>query len=529
MSTTYALPKLEIHVRGEINLGDELTLEPVSAVDGPSKQKRPRRIGSTLPPWDRQRSSPLPSGKMEYESESHELRQGQTAVTLKDDGLVLQYGIVGKPGCGKTHLLMHLLGQIIAHERNDPERKYGGLILDPKAELIDDVREAFRKAKREQDLIVINTRELQATSGVNLIDCMLSPGDLAETLVLAARSAGVGTGEPFWLQQMSVALGAILTLMKLLAPRQAPTLGRLLHLAIGGDGSGRPALDSFLSEAERELKGSMTARAAVSNFRIAVDNLRRHAASSAGGDRTRLIVEQFIQQAFGVFSMENYHCYSLEAPARRNLYDLILDEGKVVLVSIGQQEVRLTSLLPALMKLIFQRTVISRFDRYRSWELHNCERPVLFMADEYHTVATKVKGMFGDNEFFSLARQFGALCFVATQSLQQLIVSSLEEAWKAVFDVLSAIIVMSGNDPETKKYVDELAGNKVVIVTKRSQSFSEGKETIGVSYERLELPVIPVGTLQLLTRGRAIVVGKIGGQQEASSVRYLSVPPHTEV
>jgi len=528
--STPAPSKPEIHVRGEVNLGNELTLERVSAVDARSARKGPRRVAPTSSPADRVRAPSYGGGSLEYLPESHELRPGRASLALKDDGLVLQYGIVGKPGCGKTHLLMHLLRQIIAHEARHPDRTYGGLILDPKSALIEEVREAFRRAGRKDDLVVISTAELRGTGGVNVIDCMLSPGGLAQTLVLAARSAGLGASDPFWLQQMATAFGALLTLMKLQDRRRRPTLARLMRLATGSNESGRPALDPYLKEAEISLKGRSEAEKAVSDFRTAVDELRAHAASGAASAdaRTRLTVEQFMQQAFRVFGQEDYQCYSSDTPTSRTLYDRILEEGKVVLVSVGADEVELTSLLPALVKLIFQRTVISRFARYRRGDLMTCERPLLFMADEYHTVATKVAGMFGDSDFFSLAREFGALCFVATQSLQQLVVSPLEDAWKAIFDVLSAVIVMSGNDPETKKYVDELAGKKVVTLRKRTRSISDGKETTSVADERLELPVIPVGTLQLLKQGEAIVIGKIGGQKEPATVRYVGVPPQTE-
>jgi hypothetical protein len=523
-----AAPRMEIRVQGEVDLGQELLLEPVAVFDDRSTPDYLRTLDSTLSPADNLDSS-LPNEDLEYMPETYALQPGTGRLCLKDQGLVLQYGILGKPGCGKTHLLMHLLRQIIAHKQDDSELKYGGLILDPKAALIDDVRKAFARANRDQDLVVINTRELQDDGGVNIIDCMLAPGDLGETLVLAAKSAGFGASDPFWIQQMTAAFGAILTLMAALVPDDRATLGGLMHIAVGSD-DGRPALDSFLNDAEKKLKGNQTVRKAAAEFRTAVDALRAHASvgPGAGDPKNRITVEQFMQQAFGVFRAPGYACYSKNRPDERSLYDLILDEGKFVLVSMGAQEVKLSSLLPALMKLIFQRTVISRFDRFRNAELHNCTRPVLFMADEYHTIATKMPGAFGDSEFFSLARQFGALSFVATQSVQQLMVSSLKEAWKAVFDVLSAVIVMSGNDPETAEYVDKLAGKKVVIVKKRAPSFNEGKESIGVSFDRQELPVIPVGTLQMLTQGQAIVVGKVGGQKEASAVRYLSVPPAPE-
>jgi type IV secretory system conjugative DNA transfer VirD4/TraG family protein len=515
-------PQLEIQVRGEINLGNELLLELQDVVQERTGEDRPGKVGSTLGPTGR-RHSEIPTKDVEYVAQTYALQEGEGALSIKDRGLALQYGILGKPGSGKTHLLMHLLRQIVAHKRGDPDRKFGGLILDPKAALIDDVRETFRKARREDDLVVVNTRELLG-SGINVIDCMLSPEDLGETLVLAARSAGLGSGEPFWLQQMSTVFGAILTLMNIMAPRTPPTLSALMEHAVGVV-DGKPALECFLGDVEKEVKRRQVGKQTAIEYQTAVDALRHH---TGGEPRNRAIVEQFMHQAFGLFRAPDYACYSWEARGSRTLYDLIIDEGKTVLVSMGPQEVKLTSLLPALMKLIFQRTVISRFERYRKCELHNAERPLLFMADEYHTVATKVEGKFGDSEFFSLGRQFGALCFVATQSVQQLMVSSIEKAWKAVFDVLSAVIVMSGDDPETAKYVDERAGKKTVIMKKRSPSYNDGKESISVSYERLELPVIPVGTFQMLTQGQAIVIGKTEGPQQMGSVRYLRVPPRPE-
>jgi type IV secretory pathway TraG/TraD family ATPase VirD4 len=193
---------------------------------------------------------------------------------------------------------------------------------------------------------------------------------------------------------------------------------------------------------------------------------------------------------------------------------------------MGQQEVKLASLLPALVKLIFQRTVISRFDRYASWELHNCERPVLFMADEYHMVATQQEGRFGDAQFFSLGRQMGALSFIATQSVQQLLNSPIKEAWKAVFDVLSAVMVMSGNDPETAEYVDRLAAANEAVTRTVGRNLADGKDSTSVSPNLGDRRVIPPGVLQMLKQGQAIVIGKTGGQTERAGVRYLQVPAH---
>src|SRR5262249_29207798 len=150
------------------------------------------------------------------------------------------------------------------------------------------------------------------------------------------------------------------------------------------------------------------------------------------------------------------------------------------------------------------------FDRYRSGDPHmrNKDRPVLFLADEYHTVATQLQGVpFGDSEFFSQARQFGALCLVATQSVEQLQRSGLGDAWKAVFATLAAAVFMRGQDPATRKYLEELAGPREYVVRGRGHSLSEGKDSTNWSVEQIEAPSIPKGLLEGFVQGDAVVVG----------------------
>ena len=58
-------------------------------------------------------------------------------VSVENSGLTASYGVFGAPGSGKTFLLMHMLKQILALNVDDPDAKFGGIILDPKAALID--------------------------------------------------------------------------------------------------------------------------------------------------------------------------------------------------------------------------------------------------------------------------------------------------------------------------------------------------------------------------------------------------------
>lgn len=100
---------------------------------------------------------------------------------LKIDGagMVTSFGIFGAPGCGKTVLLMHLLEQVLAHAPENSDKRYGALILDPKATLIDEVIEIVERAGRLGDLRILNTDLLtQNADGINVIDCSLDPQEL---------------------------------------------------------------------------------------------------------------------------------------------------------------------------------------------------------------------------------------------------------------------------------------------------------------------------------------------------------------
>ena len=489
-----------------------------------------------MPPHER---TPLVSPSADRSSRldfSYALKPSGEGLNMTDGGLTLQYGVLGGPGSGKTNLLIYMLRQIIAHRadrrdraRFDPSRKFGGIILDPKAALIKDVRRIFKEADRENDLVVLNSRELAREGGINVIDCMLAPRDLAKILVLAAQSGGIGARDPYWLQQMTSALGAIMTLFELVENRK-PTLADVISAAVGSvettgpRGTRRePALNKLIRDAEEKLARGSEIVSTLIAARNRLEELSRH----AGADpKSRVTVEQFIEQAFGLFREPDLQWYSCtHADGESNLYDDIIDEGKVVLVSPGPQELTLSSILPALVKLIFQRTVRSRFDRYQNWELHNCERPVLFLADEYHNVATQIEGeTIGDSDYFSMAREAGGLCIVATQTVKQLETSGLKDTWEAVFGTLAAVIGMKVEDADTIAYLQKRGGKKEVLQTTQGFSVAQGEVTITDNSQWVEVPKIPEDALKRFRKGYAVVIGSISGQDTPASIDYLKVP-----
>lgn len=534
--------RLEVTVNGRIELGRALELKSSDPYDAEQESIRRHTI-TDEDRWRDREQSQAPPQDVERRVVEHKLTRGEHTLPMGNQGLVLQYGILGAPGSGKTNLLMHVLNQVMAHERRNRKRKFGGLILDPKAALIDDVRKIFRRLGREDDLVVVNARELLADrnldGGVNIIDCTLSSTDMGEALILAARSAGIDASEAFWLQQLAKVFGAIIALLRMQAPGNAPTLQQVMHYAVGtttgSNGSINENLELLIARAGQKVNVAeevLAANPALQDARMQLENLQRYASRVPGKNdpKGRQVVEQLMEQAFSIFRLHENACYSVPtAPGTKSLYDQIIEDGKVLLVSPGPQKLTLSRVLPSLMKLIFQRTVLSRFERYRNGELTNKDRPVLFMADEYHTVATQLEGVpFGDSEFFSQARQFGALCMVATQSVEQLQRSALGDAWKAVFATLAAVVFMRGQDPATRQYLEDLAGPREYRVRRRDHSRNDGNEGLSWSIEPVDAPAIPKGVLEAFTRGDAVVVGTTEGNEVPTSIRYVNVPKWDE-
>jgi hypothetical protein len=576
--------KDEIHVEGRVHLGEILELEEIEPPGEAFEYDIDYAEGSLLPGALRSPVWYPSASRSKREDFVHKLQRSGQQLFLVDDGLLLQYGILGGPGSGKTNLLTYLLRQLVSLHADRGTHKFGGIILDPKAALINDVRKAFQEAGRDQDLVVINSRELRESGGLNLIDCMLAPNDLGKTLVLAAQSTGVAGREPFWNLQMSNAFGAILYLLEFLHGRK-PTLKEMMDTTLGSardkkEGNGQEAkappgdmrynrsqqgpragvqekpgtlLDKLIAEvttklqqdeavatkklqqaeAEKAVEQLNSARTELENLQdpvIRAEVLSRHGQADP---KNRITVEQFIEKAYGLFRDSAFKCYStpnaatakIPGTTASNLYDQVVNEGKVILVSPAPQELELSSILPALVKLIFQRVVGSRFERFREGPITNKVRPLLFMADEYHMVATQIEGEpVGDGQYFSTARQFGGLCLVATQTVHQLESSGLKETWEAVFGTLAAVIGMKQQDPDTIEYLQKRGGKKDVLQTTKGYSIAKGDVTVSESSQRIEVPEIPATGLRAFCQGNAVVIGTTTDHKKPSTIRYMHVP-----
>jgi len=470
----------------------------------------------------------LPVDRLEWS-----LKDTSEELYVTDDGLTTSYGIFGSPRSGKTYLLIYLLRQLFSLSADRSDRRFGGLILDPKAELIDEVRAAMTAAKRIDDLVVLNTDELmRLDNSVNIIDAGLDPAELGRVLVLAAQSAGIGASEPFWFGAWSNLFSAAMQVLDWIG-EEVTTLRSLLDSVLrieGHDENGRPERRIQRLARQASQRSERLSEERGTDLQLAVEQIEGFYRQDGDNIAT---VETLIAQAYSGFRQSRWSRYSqreLKIPGgtRSRFYDEIINDGKVVLVSVSSQDPGMAKVLCTLVKILFQQTVLSRSARVRARTLTNFVRPVLLACDEYSQVASEVPGQpMGDGHFFSLARQNGCMGLIATQSVNVLQASSLKENWRSVFSNFGAKIFMRLSDNETADEASKLAGEADWYVTSLGASQQKDGMTSSRQRELRERKSLPTSVLtQVLVTGQGVFVGSVDGGHSQPGTFFLSVPRH---
>jgi hypothetical protein len=479
-----------------------------------------------------------PRGELAMRRLSYSFRNTNKEVYIENAGLKASYGIFGGPGSGKTYLLRYLLKQIF--EFNGPksespnlEQKFGGLILDPKANLIDDLREIAEETGRE--LIVLNTADLiQQNEAVNVINVALPPYELGKMIVVAAQAMGAGTSDPYWGLAWGNVFGAAVPLLKELDPNaNAVTLNSLMDSVLTvkeveevDENGNRKRVRKRLIEIIARDNANLSSSRNLEIFKNTLDGYYKQDAESMA------TIENIIRSAYTPFLLSDYQCYSQvesEALARKHcFYDQIIEDGKIIVVSLSPTEPEVAKTLCTLIKCLFQRTVLGRGERCRTGQLSNDKRLLVLACDEYSQVASEVPGKgIGDGDFFSLSREFGCMSLIATQSISMMQNSSLKDAWRGIFSNFGANIFMRLTDNETVKEAIELAGEHDFYVTSEGTSVGKDGRSNSTNTELRERKLVPGPVFtQVLRTGDAVITGRLDGGQSQGFPRFVHVPKH---
>jgi hypothetical protein len=521
----------KIAPKGRIHLGKRLMLEqhrqgageraPMFAVGLPEDGIIPM-IENAMPAAQ--------PGQLPMEELDYLLRETDTDLYIEDRGLTMSYGIFGAPGSGKTHLMLYMLRQLFEIDAEVPTRRFGALILDPKAALIEDVRQLVERVGRSEDLVVINAEELESSDAwVNVIDCDMDSYELARALVLAAQSAGVAASEPYWFGAWQNLFSAAIYLLTWLREDEL-TLQALLDAVLTVR-----RVDPLLTDTPPERLVQALVREGRDRLPEVAEETRAEISSIlnqvevfyAQEPDNIATVENLMTLAYGEFLRARTRRYSPKvrsSSSRLSIYDRIIDDGALVLVSVSPADPGLAKVLCTLVKNLFMQSVRSRQDRVRARRLLNFERPLVIACDEYSQVASEIPGQVGDGDFFSICRSQGCMGILATQSVNVLQASALKENWKSIFSNFGAKVFMRAVDNETVEEATKLAGETDWYVT--SLGTSSGAQGMGSSTQKdhKERKVLPGHILtQLVETGQGAVIGSLDGKG-SSSTYFLGVP-----
>jgi hypothetical protein len=370
---------------------------------------------------------------------------------LQGAGLFQTMLIFGGPGAGKTHLFKRYLKSLLDHPDNP-----GALILDPKGVLFEWLSENL-SAERREDLVPV-TRD-----GKHRIDLLRAPLDdkdigrlVAE--VALAESPSIDEGWAVLLVDLLESAAVVLR-----ADGQPVTMQSLLASVL----SRKPFRFTDSSEI---LKYPIEVSAqycpeTTPDVSSAMDRIQQFYDVVSTEERQRRFVRQLLSASLG--ELASSHWSSLSASdAEFDLYDGIISEHKVVLVSVGQQAPAFQRSLCSLIKAVFQQAVLARLSA--NGPAKPSRKFFILATDEYAQVVTEGRsGLVSDSQFFSQSREAGCMSLLALQSIataRSRFPANLHDRWGGILGNVGVKLFMRLNDPETAELASRLAGDRLALL-----------------------------------------------------------------
>lgn len=432
----------------------------------------------------------------------YDFDESDDPIALVDAALGQLYLVLGAPGVGKSYFLNRLLEQLADNSRWT--QPWGGLLLDPKQTLVHDVKDTIPP---EQCHVIGPTG-----SALNLLASHLEPPDLGTAIALAAQSSGISARDPYWVNELKRLFGDGLTVLQLLG--RPLTLRALAELFLGTvvvKGERKRRLDATLFSlegAELDDEGARRRDAVLSSLEDFV---------TAKGDNTQT-VRSFMRQVLAPF-LDPQMDFVSKADSAESIGDLIIRDGKWVLIDVPKSKLSVSRFLSTLTKVLFTSACLNRYQLYEG-----NDRRIFLIADEYAEIASDLPGEgFGDSFFFSQARQFRVLSILATQGIPMLENSGVRETWKTILTNSAGKIMFRVADPDTAELASKLMGESDVVMSARG--LTHGKEGVSLSSDKnIERWTMLSSDLFItgLRRGDIVYMGLTDGKGTAT-VRFVRV------
>ena len=420
-----------------------------------------------LPPW------PDPADTIHVVvGEIHHPRTGQmvrnpTWLVIPEKGLYTNIFITGATGSGKTADVMYpLLNQLVGFQACNPDRKAGGLILDAKGDFITQTRGYLERHGRLDDLIVIDGSPAHTYNPLHYPE--LESSVLASKIKALLFNMGARSFESYWVDMGERLAHNVIEYLRLHSElvfgHPYVTFDGIYRVIISQDPS---RLIENLKK-EHHLHGSLLERFQFIEafFWSEWQSLDRKIKSIVTSELTRII---------GGFSEPKFK--KVFCPRPENIlfkgFNDIIDSGKIVALNmpLGMWG-NIGRTISIMLKLDFQRAVLSRVSRVLKDPSTNTERPLFTMIDEFQEFVTIGHGLEGDDKFFDKSRQSKHVSIMATQSYTSLLNALGSKAGvETILQCFRNNVFLNTEDTYTAREAAEKCMMEEVV--KESVSYSE--------------------------------------------------------
>ncbi|HCF89670.1 MAG TPA: hypothetical protein DER41_06925, partial [Firmicutes bacterium] len=380
--------------------------------------------------------------------------------------------VTGTTGTGKTYGALYSYTRQFLHYRpDDPERKPGILILDVKGNYCDQVLQFVAEAGqnatgRMQDVIII---EIGGQYRYNpLHKPLLRPQVLANRLRVILETFSIGKNhDTYWLDKAEFMIAEAIKLARLVHGGYVTfeDIDRLIR---------RKEYQGHLAQLARKERAGLLSPEELETY-ISVRDFFTYEFEQSD-ERVRNIIESEVTRMTATFTTDPDIRRSFCAPQEElNFpgFDDLVDHGKIVILRMNAEEYQnLAKIISTYLKLDFQSSVMTRLVRPGANRL----RPLIFINDEYHFMASRT-----DSKFFSVCREADCINVVATQSFTSL-VDSLGD--KTVVETILQNLVnkiwLRSDDHDTIEAAQRATGKEIKF--RRSESLTESGKNSNYSW-----------------------------------------------
>ncbi len=371
---------------------------------------------------------------------------------LTEDGLYTGLLIIGSTGSGKTSSCAYpFLDQLLNCNKNDENKKIGGLILDVKGDFWKTAAAIIKNYGRLDDIIIIEPESGYFYNPIHYPN--LDVSIIAERLysVLENLNSNDGRQDSYWKDKSINLLANSIGLL------------RVTFKYVTLD-----AVYEIISDEEKLLNIINYSKNLIDLKKVEnddKDNLIMYIDYFSGSDyknldeRTKGIIKSESLRVCSNFIKPLYKKTFCAAEKDLNFpgFQEVINKGKIIILRMPESQYGLTGrTIGIMLKLDYFRTVLNRVYNAAVNNKINTARPVLFLCDEYQNYVTS-GDIESDGEFFARCRQSKSINIMLTQSYSSLKLKlGSEEKLNSLIGNIRSTVWFSLNDDYSREKASKI-------------------------------------------------------------------------